>query len=1130
MKFLKLEINNINSLEYAEIDFQNLLSKDEHFFLIWGPSGSGKTTILDAISLALFKRVPRLEEIPNKNAKYEDNELKFSESKGRSISTDDIYQYLKRGTKSGYCALEFLGNDNKKYIAKISFSVNKKNTLSDPKWTLESSNQILDNKKEVGERIKLLTGLTYEQFCRTTLLAQGEFTKFMKSDQKSKGDILEKLTDTGIFSEIGKKIFEKYSSAKKEYENLHQQNENVKRLSDDEISNYREELEIFQLETDNIKTELIKCREKISWINEKKQKEQDQKNAIDEMRMITSLMNDHSFIEKENIVKLWENTEPQRNIILKIRDYQDSIEESKEKLLTYQNDFYSLSAGLNYIASKISEIEKNEEKIEENYNLFSSRAEILNQNPYWTEKLSDYQQILEQLTNYSSDYEVIIKDNNENKKKIDVLHKDLEIKEKFLKSLESKKTILEKKIKNVDYQEFLRKLSEIDNNIEKLKNIEDSAISLKKQQDNLKQINSSIETIKINLADVDKNLAEEEKNQITAEKDFEISKKSYDSALNSVNDFAKRMRETLKEGDVCPICGSTVDHILSNQVVEDSVAKLKLALDEKASALTKINNNINSLKTKKSELEAIIFVNSKNYSEKTKEKDESLRKLIIEAKKVNITIDSTLFEQLNKRNTEFESQKNYIDTEKKDFEKKSKELNELLETISNENANIITKKDELNKLNNSSLLFDERKSQLEKSISRSREDLTKKEEVISEKLSEFYPNWKQKIAETIVIIKNDKKTFDNIVESKSNLESIKVKLQEEQKVSKLSLENIAKKFSWKSSNSIKEVENINQKWLELEKNSEFIVKNIENNLRKIEDQNNNLKTFYNSNPEIDKYRLQQLSRLSIDDIDKIRSEVNDIKSNYQNVKGKLQTLNTALSNHENIKPHFEENETLENIITRENDINKQHDEKLKKSGAIKEILKQDTENKIKYASTLQKLEDMRQTRDKWERINIVFGDSNGNKFKIIAQSFILNKLLENANFFLEMLSDRYKLTNPGNNLLILVTDKYTNNSARPVEMVSGGESFIISIALALGLSNMSMQGFSSDFIFIDEGISQLDGVKCDNVINTLKQLHHIIKCNIGIVSHLDKLSEMIPTKIIVQPVTQGTSEVKIIRD
>ena len=177
---------------------------------------------------------------------------------------------------------------------------------------------------------------------------------------------------------------------------------------------------------------------------------------------------------------------------------------------------------------------------------------------------------------------------------------------------------------------------------------------------------------------------------------------------------------------------------------------------------------------------------------------------------------------------------------------------------------------------------------------------------------------------------------------------------------------------------------------------------------------------------------------------------------------------------------------------------------------------------------MKKLDELQRQVRQWERLNNVFGDSNGKVFRRIAQSFILQRLLDQTNYFLSMLSDRYELTGAGHELMILVKDKYLGDAPRPVEMVSGGESFIISIALALGLSNLAMQGFSSDFLFIDEGISQLDSGLCDTVTSTLQQLHHIVHCNIGIISHLDVLADKIPTKIEVRPVSHGTSEVAIV--
>ena len=211
MKFKKLEIRNINSIADAVVDFENLMPKDQHIFMIWGPSGAGKSTILDAICMALFCKTPRLQSVAEKKEnQYQDPEFQFSD-RAKGIAINDLRQYLKRGTKEGYCALQFVGNDSVTYTAKTAFSINRNGNLNNIEWSLFSENGQWSKVKEVEQQVITVTGLTYEQFCRTTMLAQGEFTKFMKSDQNAKAEILEKLTDTSIFSEIGRRIYEKFS-------------------------------------------------------------------------------------------------------------------------------------------------------------------------------------------------------------------------------------------------------------------------------------------------------------------------------------------------------------------------------------------------------------------------------------------------------------------------------------------------------------------------------------------------------------------------------------------------------------------------------------------------------------------------------------------------------------------------------------------------------------------------------------------------------------------------------------------------------------------------------------------------------------------------------------------------------
>jgi len=272
-----------------------------------------------------------------------------------------------------------------------------------------------------------------------------------------------------------------------------------------------------------------------------------------------------------------------------------------------------------------------------------------------------------------------------------------------------------------------------------------------------------------------------------------------------------------------------------------------------------------------------------------------------------------------------------------------------------------------------------------------------------------------------------------------------------------------------------------------------------------------------------------LANTTRETIAQLREQQTNAQNQVQTAYGKFQQAQISLQKHQESKPVFSEGEDLEQIETTITSNNQQKTEKLQQKGQVQQILQTDADNKRKYADTLRELDALRQEVRQWERLNNTFGDSTGKTFRRIAQSFILQKLLDNTNYFLGMLSDRYELTGAGRELMILVKDKYLGDAPRPVEMVSGGESFLISIALALGLSNLALQGISSDFLFIDEGISQLDASLCDSVVNTLQQLHHIVHCNIGIISHLDVLADKIPTKIIVQPVSHGTSEVTIER-
>jgi exonuclease SbcC len=159
----------------------------------------------------------------------------------------------------------------------------------------------------------------------------------------------------------------------------------------------------------------------------------------------------------------------------------------------------------------------------------------------------------------------------------------------------------------------------------------------------------------------------------------------------------------------------------------------------------------------------------------------------------------------------------------------------------------------------------------------------------------------------------------------------------------------------------------------------------------------------------------------------------------------------------------------------------------------------------------------------------LFGDAQGVRFRTIAQSYVLRNLLYNANGYLKYLSERYKLECQSGSLTILFRDLYQGGALRPVTTLSGGESFLVSLSLALGLSSLNRQGLSIDTLFIDEGFGTLSSDYLNVVMDTLEKLHQIGGKRVGIISHVESLRERIKTQIQINRNGQSSSKVEVIR-
>ena len=215
MQILQLHLRNIASIIKADIDFtkdlkDGVTGDPASLFLICGDTGAGKSVILDGISMALYKDTPRLKGV---NGRKNNS---FKSKDGDEISMTDIQQYTRIGISHKdecYSEVVFEGNDGITYQSRLSLGVNRNRNLRKPTWNVKIGNDDwISGVNECQAVIRQAVGLSFDQFSRMVMLAQGQFAAFLTGDKDSREIILEQLTDTKRFSTYGTAVHNIYKT------------------------------------------------------------------------------------------------------------------------------------------------------------------------------------------------------------------------------------------------------------------------------------------------------------------------------------------------------------------------------------------------------------------------------------------------------------------------------------------------------------------------------------------------------------------------------------------------------------------------------------------------------------------------------------------------------------------------------------------------------------------------------------------------------------------------------------------------------------------------------------------------------------------------------------------------------
>lgn len=1159
MKPINLKIKGLNSfIEEQEIDFERLMEKG--LFGIFGDTGSGKSTILDGITLALYGSIAR-------------NTTKYINANCTSAKVSFKFQIS--------------GKESKIYVVDRQYRKDK--TTGSARVNNAKIVQIIGDKIEVlaegstnvTKACEDIIGLKIDDFTRTVVLPQGKFSEFLKLEGKSRREMLERLFNLQKYGDdLSRKLAKEINQNKNEeniligelkgYEDINKEilDENKEKLNtkikelkickekQDKISkNFIESQGIWnlqnELEENNKLYNKLKGQEKN--INEKKEKIKLGESA----NKVTPYINRYEEIiseikiNKTNLDKSTKNLKivsESKNLIEK--KFDELRIEKEEKLPEYKIkqtkvlDAIKEKENLDILVKEINDLEESyaklnaslKEKMVQQDVLYKNRQDI-NIAIRKKEQDSELLKVDVDYKNKVSEGLSIYKDCKNLLKRKDKLEGNFAELKKAIDLNKEKHDMIKENLDKSDkaVQELKERLKEVELNCpgseKELSRLKEVQIKGEQKWNDFNELNKNIDENKSAIKKLTAKIINEKEEKSILENKIDGLRK--EKKLLETENIAHSLREKLLLGEVCPVCGSKEHYFENIEVIDSSklnssneklleTEKVLKLLDE---SLTKNKTNLeNEEEKRKNNLEeigklgenfkkvTIIELADEYVAFEKKYNEYNENKLNINEKKEAET------ELKNQLDVEFSSVKTSLDEYEKQEKVFIKEQIVLAEEMSLKeiNLNLIKKELKIEDFEGKSkeiLSKEIEKNKLENEIKESRKKLENFDNN-KEKLDKEISKLKEEIAEQNTSINEKEKN------KKEKVTSISNKVGEEKDLTALSkkIDEAIRKIEFEFKEAEKENNDIEIKYQKLNSAIEKI-KGILESLQKREKASHEeleailKKENFKDIEDVNKYFLDE------DTIDFYKKELEKYSNDLSKLQGAIDNINKKLDGKRILKEKWEEIQSEKESIDME--VEKLNEEKISQDACVKNIEKQYVESlvlfekKQKLDYKLALLADLDKLF-KGKRF-IEYVAANQLKYISIEASKIL-KDITSGNYALEV----------DENARFIIRDYKNGGAGRDASTLSGGETFLSSLALALALSSqIQLKGRAPlELFFLDEGFGTLDNNLLELVMESLEKIHND-KLKIGIISHVESIKNRVPVKILLTPAESGKGGSKV---
>ncbi|MFW9268947.1 AAA family ATPase [Pseudomonas sp. NR3] len=1212
MKILAIRLKNLASLAGPfEIDFTAEPLASAGLFAITGPTGAGKSTLLDALCLALFGAVPRLNNT-GRDAKVPDAD--------GEIGTGDPRTLLRRGTGEGYAEVDFRGIDGRRYRAR--WEANRAREKASGK--LQASRQSLrdlDNdqllasqKGEYKAQLEAVLGLNFEQFTRAVLLAQSEFSAFLKADDNDRSELLEKLTDTALYTRLGRRAFDKAKQAKETHKQLQDQATGVTPLSPEARAELDQHFNEAQQQLKTQQAQLKQLEQQQAWLKDLRHLQDEQASAAEQLQRAQA---DWEALTDERLkLTRLEQLAPQRHQFIRQAELARQLDPLAARIqqLTQQHvELHERQAELEKglgiaqlaVAAARQQSTDSTPLLRQAFDEQSSLARLAREAEQGAEQLQHAQQA-------STDGQRTIDTLLEQQQQVG------ERLERIAGELEQSTDLASLSDAWGAYRDRLQQLMLIGNRLnqgqEELALLEQTAaraaedLATRRQslevlykeagaepqavaeqiqllgnllQDNRKQLRAFEDLARLwaSQQDLDKRVAELEQRQqqalqqrdrlvregseakaelAVAEQTLTVTRELLERQRLARSESVEQLREQLQDNQPCPVCGSVEHPYHQPEALLQSLGRFDESEQANArKAVDLLNEKVIELRAQYSG----VIAQLKEFKQQQEQLTDQQRSVApsLEAHPLSAQL---LAQDSSKRDAWLAQQ--------------TAQLNQLISQDEHRQAALLTLQQDAAKLAQQLRDAETASQQASQHLNNQLQALARDRQRLDEELEHFsallpadtlqalrsepaatFMQLDQRISQRLAQLEQQREELADQVQRQQALE----KEQDRQQIRTQQLESAQRQFSALNAQRQACEEKLHQllgehasaeQWqhqidlaLEQARHAETTanqqLQDLRNSLVQLaaelqarHEQVQSLEAeqqalaagiaqWRAAHPELDNAALGALLGLDDQQVAHLRQRLLNSEKAIEQARVLLTEREHRLQNHQS---QHNGNLPAEQLAEALATLHGQFAASEQRCAELRAKQAEDQRRQTANQALAQQIERAYAEYQRWARLDALIGSATGDRFRKLAQAYNLDLLVHHANAQLRQLVRRYRLKRGGSMLGLLVMDTEMGDELRSVHSLSGGETFLVSLALALGLASMASNTLRIESLFIDEGFGSLDPESLQLAMDALDGLQAQGR-KVAVISHVQEMHERIPVQIQVRRQGNGLSTVEV---